>query len=159
MADDDHDILLMLAGADGDDREGINAAIDQLDPAVARRIVLTGRIDEASRSWLLRNATVLAYPSLDEGFGFPLLDAMQIGLPIVASNRGSIPEVCGPAGLLCDPDDISTLAKNLTSAAFDDATRARLVAAADAQLATFSWARCAAELGALYHRLADEHSA
>jgi len=159
VADDDHDILLMLAGADGDDREGINAAIDQLDPAVARRIVLTGRIDEASRSWLLRNATVLAYPSLDEGFGFPLLDAMQIGLPIVASNRGSIPEVCGPAGLLCDPDDISTLAKNLTSAAFDDATRARLVAAADAQLATFSWARCAAELGALYHRLADEHSA
>jgi glycosyltransferase involved in cell wall biosynthesis len=67
--------------------------------------------------------------------------------------------VCGPAGLLCDPDDISTLAKNLTSAAFDDATRARLVAAADAQLATFSWARCAAELAALYHRLADEHSA
>jgi len=158
VADDDHDILLMLAGADGDDREGINAAIDRLEPTVARRVVLTGRIDEASRSWLLRNAKVLAYPSLDEGFGFPLLDAMQIGLPIVASNRGSIPEVCGPAGLLCDPDDVTTLARNLASAAFDDATRARLVAAADAQLATFSWARCGAELGALYHRLADEHA-
>ena len=159
LADDEHDILLLLAGADGDDREAINAAIDQLDPSVARRVVLTGRIDEASRSWLLRNATVLAYPSLDEGFGFPLLDAMQIGLPIVASNRGSIPEVCGAAGLLSDPDDIATLAQNLTSAAFDDATRERLIAAADAQLATFSWARCAAALGALYHRLADEHSA
>src|SRR4029079_10560206 len=108
-------------------------------------------------SWLLRNATVLAYPSLDEGFGFPLLDAMQIGLPIVASNRGSIPEVCGPAGLLCEPDDITTLAQKLASAAFDEETGAGLLAAADAQLGTFSWARCGAELGALYHRLAEEH--
>src|SRR4029079_6491466 len=120
MADDGHDILLMLAGADSDDREGIHAAIDQLAPAVARRVVLTGRIDEPSRSWLLRNAAVLAYPSLDEGFGFPLLDAMQIGLRIVASNRGSIPEVCGSAGLLCEPDDVAALAANLASAAFDD---------------------------------------
>ena len=56
---------------------------------------------------------MLAYPSLDEGFGFPLLDAMQVGVPIAASNRGSIPEVCGPAGLLCDADDAIALATNL----------------------------------------------
>jgi len=159
LAAEDDETLLVLAGADGDDREAINAAIDRLDPAVARRVVLTGRIDEAARSWLLRNATVLAYPSLDEGFGFPLLDAMQLGLPIVASNRGSIPEVCGPAGLLCDPDDVTTLAKNLARAASDDVTRSRLIDAADAQLATFSWAQCAAALGELYRRLADERAA
>src|SRR3954453_1268457 len=159
FAGDDDDILLVLAGADGDDREAINAAIDRLDPTGARRVVLTGRIDEPSRSWLLRNATVLAYPSLDEGFGFPLLDAMQIGLPIVASNRGSIPEVCGSAGLLCDPDDVAALAANLASAAFDAVTRSRLLAAADQQLAAFSWSRCATDLGALYRRLADERAA
>jgi glycosyltransferase involved in cell wall biosynthesis len=152
-----HDeILLVMAGADGDDRQAINSAIDSLDPAVARRVAMTGRVDEPARSWLLRNATVLAYPSLDEGFGFPLLDAMQVGLPIVASNRGSIPEVCGAAGLLCEADDAVALASNLAAAAFDSAIRAQLVAAAATQLATFSWQRCATDLAALYRQLADE---
>jgi glycosyltransferase involved in cell wall biosynthesis len=156
LAGEHPEILLVLAGADGDDRPAINAAIDGLDPATARRVVMTGRIDDTSRSWLLRHAAVLAYPSLDEGFGFPLLDAMQVGAPIVASNRGSIPEVCGAAGLLCDADDAIALAANLASAAFDDAARATLLAAATAQLTTFSWQRCATDLVALYHRLADE---
>jgi glycosyltransferase involved in cell wall biosynthesis len=101
---------------------------------------------------------VLAYPSLDEGFGFPLLDAMQVGLPIVASNRGSIPEVCGTAGLLCDPDDASALATNLEKAASDEAIRSELLSAAAEQLASFSWQRCAADLAALYRQLADESS-
>ena len=157
LAGEHDEILLVLAGADGDDRPAINAAIDGLDPAAARRVVMTGRIDDVSRSWLLHHATVLAYPSLDEGFGFPLLDAMQVGAPIVASNRGSIPEVCGAAGLLCDADDAIALAANLASAAFDDATRAALLAAATTQLATFSWQRCATDLAALYRRVADEH--
>ncbi|HSB86670.1 MAG TPA: glycosyltransferase family 1 protein, partial [Ilumatobacteraceae bacterium] len=109
VAAEHRELALVLAGADGDDRPAVNAAIDRLDPETAKRVVLTGRIDEAARSWLLRHAAVLAYPSLDEGFGFPLLDAMQVGLPIVASNRGSIPEVCGPAGLLSEPDDVTRL--------------------------------------------------
>jgi len=159
LAVDDDELLLVIAGADGDDREAVNDAIDRLDRIVARRVVLTGRIDEASRSWLLHNATVLAYPSLDEGFGFPLLDAMQVGLPIVASNRGSIPEVCGAAGLLCDPDDLTTLAENLAMAASDEQVRTQLLDAAQAQLESFSWTRCAAELDALYRRLADERAA
>jgi len=154
LASEHDEILLVLAGADGDDRPAINSAIDALDPAAARRVVMTGRVDELARSWLLRNATVLAYPSLDEGFGFPLLDAMQVGVPIAASNRGSIPEVCGPAGLLCDADDVIALATNLASAAFDADVRARLLAAATAQLATFSWQQCATDLVALYRSLA-----
>ncbi|MEP7111869.1 MAG: glycosyltransferase family 1 protein [Ilumatobacteraceae bacterium] len=149
------ELLLVLAGADGDDRPTINAAIDALDPAAARRVVMTGRVEESARSWLLRNATVLAYPSLDEGFGFPLLDAMQVGVPIAASNRGSIPEVCGAAGLLCDADDATAFAANLATAAFDDSARMQLLAAATAQLATFSWQRCATELSGLYHALAE----
>ncbi|MEP7201966.1 MAG: glycosyltransferase family 1 protein [Ilumatobacteraceae bacterium] len=156
LASERDDVMLVLAGADGDDRPAINEAIDRLDPAAARRVVMTGRVDEAALSWLLRNATVLAYPSLDEGFGFPLLDAMQVGVPIVASDRGSIPEVCGSAGLLCDAGDAVALATNLSTAAFDDRARANLLAAADEQLATFSWSRCATDLAALYRSLAAE---
>jgi glycosyltransferase involved in cell wall biosynthesis len=155
LAAEHDDILLVLAGAEGDDSLAINAAIDALDPTVARRLVMTGRIDEPARSWLLRHAAVLAYPSLDEGFGFPLLDAMQVGVPIAASNRGSIPEVCGLAGLLCDADDAIALAGNLAAAVGDEVVRAQLLAAATAQLRMFSWDRCATELAALYRRLAE----
>ena len=98
---------------------------------------------------------MLAYPSLDEGFGFPLLDAMQMGVPIVASNRGSIPEVCGPAGLLSDADDVAGLAGNLAKAALDSAVRNAPRRRRHEQLATFSWQRCATDLAALYRRLAE----
>jgi glycosyltransferase involved in cell wall biosynthesis len=156
LATEHNEMLLVLAGAAGDDRPAVNAAIDRLDPATARRVIMTRRVDEPTRSWLLHNATVLAYPSLDEGFGFPLLDAMQVGLPIVASNRGSIPEVCGSAGLLCDADDAIALAENLATAAFDNSVRIQLVSAGEEQLATFSWDRCATGLAALYGKLAEE---
>ncbi|MEY2523471.1 MAG: hypothetical protein QOJ66_2036, partial [Ilumatobacteraceae bacterium] len=122
----------------------------------AKRVVMTGRVDESARSWLLRNATVLAYPSLDEGFGFPLLDAMQVGVPIVASDRGSIPEVCGSAGLLCDSDDVIALANNLVSATFDANVRDRLLSEAAMQLSSFSWQRCATDLASLYRRMAEQ---
>ena len=73
-----------------------------LGPDLAPRVLRTGRIDDTSRAWLLRHATVVAYPSLDEGFGFPLLDAMQVGVPLVASSAGSIPEIAGDAAHYCD---------------------------------------------------------
>jgi glycosyltransferase involved in cell wall biosynthesis len=156
LADTNRDVLLVLAGADGDDRQAINARIDQLDSATSRRVIITGRIDEPTRAWLLHHATVLAYPSLDEGFGFPLLDAMQVGLPIVASDRGSIPEVCADAGLLSDATDAVALASNLALAAFDDSVRTRLTSAGTNQLRRYSWDRCAEELSQLYRTLADE---
>ena len=117
----------MLAGADGDDRPAINAAIDGSIRPRRKRVVMTGRVDEPARSWLLRNATVLAYPSLDEGFGFPLLDAMQVGVPIVASDRGSIPEVVRRRrAAVRRRRRRSRSPRNLVSAAFDDDVRAEL---------------------------------
>jgi glycosyltransferase involved in cell wall biosynthesis len=154
LAETDAELLLVVAGADGDDRAAIDASIGRLDSTTARRVILTGRVDEPTRSWLLHHAAVLAYPSLDEGFGFPLLDAMQVGLPIVASTRGSIPEVCGDAGLLSSADDAVTLADNMATAAFDTKVRTRLVDAGRAQLDRFSWQRCASELAALYRSVA-----
>ena len=117
-----------------------------------------GRIDDPTKRWLLRKAAVLAYPSLDEGFGFPLLDAMQAGVPIVAARRGSIPEVAGEAALLVDPLDTDDLAAALTAAVDDQALRARLLTAAGAQLARFSWERTAGELTDIYRALAGARS-
>jgi glycosyltransferase involved in cell wall biosynthesis len=110
----------------------------------------TGRVDEGVRSWLLRHATVLAYPSLDEGFGFPLLDAMQAGTPVVASTAGSIPEIAGDAALLRDPLDVDGLAEALAIALSDTIVRERLVAAGNARWQQFDWQVCAEGIADLY---------
>ena len=148
------ELHLVLAGSDGDDRAAIDAAIDSLGSA-SNRVSFTGRIEDDVRSWLLHHASVLAYPSLDEGFGFPLLDAMQAGLPIVASNAGSIPEVGGEAVLLSNPSDIATLASNLKIALTDSAARNRLIAAGSARWREFTWDKCSAEMVAVYRQVAD----
>jgi len=154
-----HDGLeLVLAGADGDDREAIDAALDALPASLRERVMRTDRIDPDVKHWLLSNAQVLAYPSLDEGFGFPLLEAMQYRLPVVASTRGSIPEVAGDAALLVDPLDTAALAAALETALTDSDARQRLVANGTARVASFSWADTAEQLAALYHRLAGEGS-
>ena len=148
------DVLLVIAGGDGDDRRAVDEAILALPADVGRRVLLAGFVPDHARAWLLRQARVLAYPSLDEGFGFPLLDAMQAGTPIVASHVGSIPEVAGDAALLSPAADTHALARHLIEVLEDEALRARLREAGAQQLTTFDWARTAAAMAALYHRLA-----
>jgi glycosyltransferase involved in cell wall biosynthesis len=147
------DLRLVLAGSDGDDRAAVDRAIDAAGVDVASRILLTGYVDDATRSWLLHHADALAYPSLDEGFGFPLLDAMQASVPIVAARVGSIPEVAGDAALLVDPTDTEELANRLELAITSTNERERLVAAGSRQLATFSWRRTADRMADLYRDL------
>ena len=153
---DNGDLRLVLAGSDGDDREAINLAIDQLHPHARERVMFTGRIDEAVKHWLLRHARVLAYPSLDEGFGFPLLEAMAFDLPIVASTAGSIPEVAGDAALLVAASDVTALAEALQHVLTDSQARSRLIAAGRVRLTHYSWLDTAAQLADFYRRLAQE---
>jgi glycosyltransferase involved in cell wall biosynthesis len=147
------DHRLVLAGAPGDDSEAITAAIEQLGPVVAARVVTLGWIDEETRSWLLRNASLLAYPSLDEGFGFPLLDAMSVGLPVVASSAGSIPEVAGDAALLVAADDIDGLGAAMAAAASDSALRTAMIERGYGRVAAHSWQTTAEGLAHLYQDL------
>lgn len=154
----EHEVHLVITGADGDDRHAVDEAILALPAKVGQRVLLTGFVPDEARSWLLHHARVLAYPSLDEGFGFPLLDAMQAGAPIVASDAGSIPEVAGAAALMCAPLDVAALARHLSVVIAEEPVRRRLLAAATAQLATFDWSRTAEQLASLYHRLAERET-
>lgn len=149
------DVRLVLAGRDGDDGDAVRAAVDALGPRQAARVMFTGHIDEPTRGWLLRHASVLAYPSLDEGFGFPVLDGFQAGVPVVASAAGSIPEVAGSAALLHPSDDIDLLAAALHTALTDDTTRDQLVAAGNQRWPQFTWTACAQQMVALYGHLLD----
>ena len=156
IADAHSDLRLVLAGQDGDDRGATNTAIDRLPPTTRDRVMFTGRIDEAAKHWLLAHAIVLAYPSLDEGFGFPLLEAMAYDLPVVASTAGSIPEVAGDAALLVAAHDVHALADALQLALTDSATRTRLTDAGRRRIQHYSWADTASQLAGLYRRLAQE---
>ena len=147
------DISLVIAGGDGNDRPALDEALAELRPDVRSRVVVTGRVDDGDASWLVHHARALAYPSLDEGFGFPILEAFTAGVPVVASTAGSIPEVAGDAALLVDPLDIDRLAAALSRAVEDDAERARLVSAGRDRVGEFSWANTAARMVALYRRV------
>jgi glycosyltransferase involved in cell wall biosynthesis len=149
------DLLLVIAGGDGDDRLEVDQAIDRLPRHLADRVLLTGYVSDDARSWLVRHATVLAYPSLDEGFGFPLLDAMQADLPIVASRAGSIPEVAGDAAEFCDATDVDGLGECLVRAITDSERRAQLVEAGRRRVDQFTWSSTVDGLVELYRRLAD----
>jgi glycosyltransferase involved in cell wall biosynthesis len=82
-------------------------------------------------------------PSLYEGFGLPCLEAMACGTPVVASDRAALPETCGGAALLADPDDPGAFADALERAATDEDKRARLIAAGRERAARFTWQRTA----------------
>ncbi len=151
LADDHADLHLVLAGAAADDTEHVVARI-----GAARhrsRIRRLGPVDEFTKGWLLRHAAVLAYPSLDEGFGFPVLEAQRVGVPVVATAVGSIPEIAGEGALLVDGRD-----PNAFAAAMDESLggldRTLLIEAGMRNAERFSWDTTACGLVDLYQRAA-----
>jgi len=142
------DVSLVLAGPPGWDEERLASAI-ALSPARGR-IVRTGWVEQPALAALLAGATVLAYPSLYEGFGFPPLQAMRAGVPVVATRAGSLPEVLGDAALMVDAGDHDGLVAALDACVADDSLRARLQETGVAWSARFSWDRCGAGLEELY---------
>ena len=102
-----------------------------------------GYVPERLLAGLYAGARAFAMPSLYEGFGLPCLEAMASGTPVVAANRGALPETCGGAALLADPEDAEAFADALVRAATDDTERAILVEAGRERAARFTWARSA----------------
>ncbi len=154
MADAHADLRLVLAGPDGPARPAVDAAIAALSEPARSRVVITGAVSDAGRVALLAHAHVLAYPSLYEGFGFPVLEAMSIGVPVVAARAGSIPEVAGDAATLVGPTDVRALADALAALVDDDTRRSEQIARGRDQARRFSWIDTAHGLAALYRRLA-----
>lgn len=150
VAGEDETIRLALAGGSGWGAAGVDEAI-----ASARhneRIARLGRVDDAERADLLAGATVLAYPSVYEGFGLPPLEAMAAGVSVLATCVGAIPEVLGDAALLVDLDDDS-IAEGLLRLITDDSMRAQLVERGRARAAEYSWEATAAAMVEVYREL------
>jgi glycosyltransferase involved in cell wall biosynthesis len=148
------DVSLVLAGPPGWGEDALAAAV-AASPARGR-IVRTGWLDDADLAALLVRASVLAFPSLYEGFGFPPLQAMRAGVPVVATRAGSLPEVLGDGALLVDPRDTDGLAGALERCLADESVRRGLVAAATDWVSRFSWESCGAGLEQLYRDAAGD---
>ncbi len=148
------DLGLVLAGPEGWGSEELHRAIDA---ARARsRVAITGWVDDATLAGLLVHASVLAYPSLYEGFGYPPLQAMSAGTPVVATRAGAIEEVLGDAALLVAPRDTGALASAVASVVDAPATASALAARGRERAAMFDWDTCAAGLVALYRDAAAD---
>lgn len=151
----DPELRLVIAGADGAASEAVTRAIRALPKEVEQRVVRCGRVDDGTRSALLHHATALAYPSADEGFGFPVLEAMAAGVPVVATSVGGIPEVAGSAALLIAvDDDPGALVDALRSVVADASLRSTLVERGRARITRFSWHAHAEGMAELWRRAA-----
>jgi glycosyltransferase involved in cell wall biosynthesis len=152
VAADDADLALVLAGPPGWDSARVQAAVDA--GAARDRVVQTGFVDDRDRADLLAGAAVFAYPSVYEGFGFPPLEAMQCGVPVVAGDAGALPEVLGDAALLVAPTDVDALAAAVVRlAALGEGERHARVTRGLAQVARYDWATTAARMVDLYRRI------
>jgi glycosyltransferase involved in cell wall biosynthesis len=114
-----------------------------------------GYVSDAELGWLYRNAAAFVFPSLYEGFGLPILEAMHAGTPVVTSDRGAMAEVAGDAAVLVNPLDVEALADGTERVLADEAYRNRLVARGHERAASFTWERAAARVAAVYRAAAS----
>jgi glycosyltransferase involved in cell wall biosynthesis len=142
------DVALVIAGADGWGADAFHRVLE--DCPVAGRVVQLGYVPDDDLARWLAGAVALAFPSLYEGFGFPPVEAMAAGVPVVATAAGAVPEVVGEAALLVAPGDTDALSGALERVLDDEYLRARLVADGRCRATQFTWEACGAGLARLY---------
>ena len=134
-------LLLAIAGKKGWMNDGLMETIKGLK--LESRVIFTGFVSEEEKPFLIAAARVFAYPSLYEGFGIPVLEALACGIPTVTSNVSSLPEVAGDAALTIDPHSVAELASALEKLISDEPLRERLTRDALKQAAKFTWTKTA----------------
>lgn len=142
---------LVLAGANGWLTDELEKCVKPLEAqGTVRRLGYVSQVDLPS---LYSGARAFAFPSLYEGFGFPVLEAMASGIPVLTSNRSSLPELAGNAALLIDPEDVEQMTVSLEQLLTDSEWRGFAVKAGIQQAKKFSWQRCVNETVEHYRRV------
>jgi glycosyltransferase involved in cell wall biosynthesis len=140
------DWQLVLAGSEG---YGAKEALADAGP----RVEVTGYVSDQELATLYARASIFAFPSLDEGFGIPVIEAMANGVPVVASNTSALPEVCGDAAILIDPMQTGQLADALQRLAADPDLRESYIARGLTRASKFTWATAVEKTWRVYTEL------
>lgn len=148
------DLMLVLVGTKGWNFDAIFQAAGA-HPSVQHRIVFTGFVPDDELSALYSGALAFVYMSRYEGFGLPPLEAMQCGVPVIAANTSSLPEVVGDGGILLDPDDQDELCRSILELYHNQPLRRFLALQAIKQARTFSWDNCVRETITAYKAALD----
>lgn len=146
-------IRLFLVGPDGAARPEIDAALANISNAARSRVTITGSVSDADRSYILKNALMLAYPSLYEGFGLPILEAMATNTAIVCSSEGSLAEIAAGASEFVDAFSVEDIARGINKLLGDEKLRNELVKSGQTQLKKYSWDKTGDQLAALYSNI------
>ncbi len=145
------DVELVLAGRLGWNNKQFQVMLNnQAEYAPVR---YSGHIAEADKSYVYTKAKAFVSPSLYEGFGITILEAMHYGTPVIASIAGSLPEICGDAAILVDPLDTQALAQAIRSVLTDEAVRLSLIEKGTQRCTHFSWKKTAEATYAAYQKL------
>ncbi|HEX8743751.1 MAG TPA: glycosyltransferase family 1 protein [Thermoleophilaceae bacterium] len=150
LVDDGHEPVLALVGHQGREGEALRARIDSL--GLAGHVRITGWVSDEDLEGLYRIAACCAYPSLYEGFGLPVLEAMRRDVPLACSNATSLPEVAGDAAELFDPNDTASMAAAIRRVLADPERAAELVERGRRRAREFTWEKAAAGTIATYER-------
>jgi glycosyltransferase involved in cell wall biosynthesis len=141
------DLKLVIVGKSGWGQE-----INKLNLNEKANIIFTGFADREDLSSLYSGAKCFVFPSLYEGFGLPILEAMKCGCPVVTSNLSSMPEVAGEAGILIDPLDTKKIAGGINQVISDKATTESLRKKGFEQVKKFSWEKTAEQTLKIYQQ-------
>jgi alpha-1,3-rhamnosyl/mannosyltransferase len=145
------DMPFVIAGMKGWRTDGLDKEVAALiEKGQIRRL---GYVPDEALPALYSGARAFVYPSLYEGFGLPPLEAMACGTPVIVSNRSSLPEVVGDAGLKVEALDVDGLAGAMNQVIEDDVLRASLRQRGMERAKGFSWRRCAEETLAVYRKV------
>jgi len=145
------DLPLVLVGKKGWLYQGLLQKLNGL--GLERRVLLTGYAPDDDLPSLYSAADLLVYPSIYEGFGLPVLEAMACGTPVVTSNPSSLPEIVGDAEVTVNPQDVHALADAIVHVLTDEARRNEMKVRGMERAAQFTWERAARETLALYQTL------
>jgi glycosyltransferase involved in cell wall biosynthesis len=149
------ELQLVLIGGKGWKYDAIFARIQAL--GLVDRVHFPGYVPDEELPLWYNAAELLVFPSLYEGFGMPVLEAMACGTPVVAANRSSIPEAVGTAGLLFDPENAAELLERLTAVLPDPHLAANMRTQGLAHASQFSWERAGRETAAVYQRVLERN--
>lgn len=145
------DTTLVLAGMMGWKQEHLPARIREL--GLEARILLPGFVTEKEKALLIAGCSLFLYPSLYEGFGLPILEALASGVPTITSETSALPEVAGDASILVDPLNVAALAEATERVLSSAELQRALAEAGPVQAGKFTWERTAAETERLYRRV------